>query len=177
MVELLVLEMVEKQYITDQLVLDIIYDTQNLQSESYSRLYNGEIEKDRYGRNMPKPAHGTFRLEYKTSSTRQIMDGFIKLYDNIVNNNLLIRKINICVGNLSNITDENTTKQYEQITLFTDYKEQKYQEEKLQKEQKIQKTIIDIKNKYGKNAIIKGMNLEEGATTCKRNIQIGGHAK
>lgn len=177
MVELLVLEMVEKQYITDQLVLDIIYDTDNLKSESYSKLYNGEIEKDRYGRNMPKPAHGTFRLEYKTSSTRQIMDGFTKLYDSIVNNNLLIRKINICVGNLSNVAEENTNKQYEQINLFTDYKEQKQQEERLQKEQKIQKAIIDIKNKYGKNAIIKGMNLEEGATTCKRNAQIGGHAK
>ena len=96
MVELLVLEMVEKQYITDMLVLDIIYDVENLKNKKYSKLYNGEIKEDRYGRNMPKPAHGTYRLENKTSSTKIIMDGFINLYDNIVNKNLLIRKINIC---------------------------------------------------------------------------------
>ena len=96
MVELLVLEMVEKQYITDMLVLDIIYDVENLKNKKYSKLYNGEIKEDRYGRNIPKPAHGTYRLENKTSSTKIIMDGFINLYDNIVNKNLLIRKINIC---------------------------------------------------------------------------------
>ena len=97
MVELLVLEMVEKQFITDQLVLDVIYDVENLTNPNYSKFYNGEITTDGYGRKVPKPAHGTFRLENKTSSTRLICDGFIKLYDSIVNKKLLIRKINICV--------------------------------------------------------------------------------
>lgn len=97
MVELLVLEMVEKQFITDQLVLDVIYDVENLTNPNYSKIYNGEITTDGYGRKAPKPAHGTFRLENKTSSTRLICDGFIKLYDSIVNKKLLIRKINICV--------------------------------------------------------------------------------
>lgn len=97
MVELLVLEMVEKQFITDQLVLDVIYDVENLTNPNYSKIYNGEITTDGYGRKVPKPAHGTFRLENKTSSTRLICDGFIKLYDSIVNKKLLIRKINICV--------------------------------------------------------------------------------
>lgn len=97
MVELLVLEMVEKQFITDQLVLDVIYDVENLTNPNHSKFYNGEITTDGYGRKVPKPAHGTFRLENKTSSTRLICDGFIKLYDSIVNKNLLIRKINICV--------------------------------------------------------------------------------
>ena len=97
MVELLVLEMVEKQYITDMLVLDVIYDVENLKNKNYSKFYNGEVKKDRYGRDIPKEAHGTFRLENKTSSTKSIMNGFLKLYDDIVNNKLLIRKVYICV--------------------------------------------------------------------------------
>ena len=179
MVELLVLEMVEKQYITDMLVLDIIYDIENLKNKKYSNLYNGEIKKDRYGRNMPKPAHGTYRLENKTSSTKIIMDGFIKLYDNIANKNLSIRKINICVGNLSNESEENKKIEYEQMDLFTNYeekeKELKKKNQNLKREKSLQNAIINIKNKYGKNAIIKGMNLEEGGTTIERNKQIGGH--
>lgn len=179
MVELLVLDMVQKQYVTDQLVLDVIYDIENLTNKNYSKFYNGEIKEDRYGRNAPKPAHGTFRLEKKTSSTRIIMNGFLKLYDSIVNNRLLIRKINICVGNLSNETDIKKEDNYEQIDLFTNYIEleekEKLKNKKLEKEKELQKTIINIKSKYGKNAIIKGMNLEEGATTIERNGQIGGH--
>lgn len=179
MVELLVLDMVQKQYVTDQLVLDVIYDIENLTNKNYSKFYNGEIKEDRYGRNAPKPAHGTFRLEKKTSSTKIIMNGFLKLYDSIVNNKLLIRKINICVGNLSDEKEIKEESKYEQVDLFTNYKELERQREKenkeLQNERKIQNAIIDIKNKYGKNAILKGMNLEEGATTIERNKQIGGH--
>ena len=179
MVELQVLEMVEKNFVTDQLVLDITYDVENLKNEKYSKFYNGEIKIDRYGRNAPKPAHGTFRLEKKTSSTKLIMDGFLKLYDDIVNKKMLIRKINICVGNLFNETEIEENNKYEQIDLFTNYEElsekKKMENKELQKEKILQKTIIDIKNKYGKNAILKGMNLEEGATTIERNGQIGGH--
>ena len=128
---------------------------------------------------MPKPAHGTYRLEQKTSSTKLIMNGFLKLYDAIVDKQLWIRKINICVGNLSDGTEREQENQYEQIDLFTDYREieqnQKEEKQKMQKEKKIQKTIINLKNKYGKNVILKGMNLQEGATTIERNAQIGGH--
>lgn len=179
MVELLVLEMVEKNFITDQLVLDVIYDIENLTNSNYSKFYNGEIKTDRYGRKTPKPTHGTHRLDKKTSSTKLIMNGFLQLYDEIVDKRLLIRKINICVGNLSDEKDIKQDNKYEQIDLFTNYieKEEKKEAEnkKLIKEKDLQKTIIDIKNKYGKNAIIKGMNLEEGATTIERNSQIGGH--
>ncbi len=179
MAELLVLEMVEKGFITDQLVLDIIYDIENLTNKNYNKFYNGEIKADRYGRNIPKPAHGTFRLEKKTSSTKLIMNGFLKLYDDITNKNLLIRKINISVGSLSNENEIMQDGKYEQIDLFTNYGEleekKKSEDKKLMKEKDLQKTIIDIKSKYGKNAIIKGMNLEEGATTIERNGQIGGH--
>lgn len=179
MVELQVLEMVEKNYVTDQLVLDITYDVENLSSKEYSKFYNGEIKIDRYGRNIPKPAHGTFRLENHISSTKLIMNGFLKLYDDIVNRKMLIRKINICVGNLLNETEIKEKNKYEQIDLFTNYGEleekKKKEEKELQKEKALQNAIINIKSKYGKNALIKGMNLEEGATTIERNGQIGGH--
>lgn len=173
MAELLALEMVEKHYITDQLVLDVIYDIDNLTNENYSKYYNGEITIDRYGRRVPKPAHGTYRLENKTSSSKLICEGFVNLYDNITNHKLLIRKINICAGNLSNEYEYKEKKQFEQINLFTDYKQNK----KETKEHQIQETIINIKRRYGKNAILKGIDLEEGATTIDRNKQIGGHSE
>ena len=181
MIELLVLEMVEKRYVTDTLVLDVIYDVENLKNKKYSQFYDGEITEDRYQRNVPKPAHGTFRLKTKTSSTRLIRQGFLQLYDDIVNRKLLIRKINLCVDNLINESEIKQNNEYEQINLFMDYSEIKKKKEieqiKLQNEKRIQNTIIEIKNKYGKNSIIKAMNLEEGATTIERNAQIGGHSE
>lgn len=179
MADEITLDMVEKHFVTDMLVLTIEYDIENLKNAKYSKFYNGEIKEDRYGRRVPKPAHGTFRLENKTFSTRIISNGFVQLFDRIINKNLLVRKIYLTVGNL---TDENELKKvekYEQVNLFTNYGEfaKKEEEEriKLEKEHKIQSAIIGIKNKYGKNAIIKGMDLEESATTIQRNGQIGGH--
>ena len=179
MADEITLGMVEKHFVTDMLVLTIEYDIENLKNAEYSKFYNGEIKEDRYGRRVPKPAHGTFRLENKTFSTRIISNGFVQLFDRIINKNLLVRKIYLTVGNL---TDENELKKvekYEQVNLFTNYGELAKKEEeeriKLEKEHKIQSAIIGIKNKYGKNAIIKGMDLEESATTIQRNGQIGGH--
>ncbi len=179
MADEITLDMVEKHFVTDMLVLTIEYDIENLKNAEYSKFYNGEIKEDRYGRRVPKPAHGTFRLENKTFSTRIISNGFVQLFDRIINKNLLVRKIYLTVGNL---TDENKLKKvekYEQVNLFTNYGELAKKEEeeriKLEKEHKIQSAIIGIKNKYGKNAIIKGMDLEESATTIQRNGQIGGH--
>lgn len=172
MVDLLVLDMVGKKYLTDMLVLTVDYDVENLR---YNNNFNGKLKEDRYGRMVPKPAHGTFRLDNMTSSTMTIMDGFLKLFDKIVNKDLLIRKINICVGNL--LREDEISTSYEQLDLFTDIKEKLKQDEKLQKEKKLQETVIGIKNKYGKNAIIKAFNLEEGATTLSRNRQIGGHSE
>ncbi len=179
MADEITLDMVEKHFVTDMLVLTIEYDIENLKNAKYSKFYNGEIKEDRYGRRVPKPAHGTFRLENKTFSTRIISNGFVQLFDRIINKNLLVRKIYLTVGNL---TDENELKKvekYEQVNLFTNYgelaKKEKEERIKLEKEHKIQSAIIGIKNKYGKNAIIKGMDLEESATTIQRNGQIGGH--
>ena len=179
MTELLTLDMVEKHYVTDQIVLTIGYDTSNLENKKIIDKYNGEIKKDHYGRLVPKDAHGTIRLDHKTSSTTVIMKNIIKLYDKIINPILLTRRINIAVCNLVKEDNKDVITTYKQFDIFTNTEEEDKQIEKDLENEKIerniQRTILDIKNKYGKNAILKGMNLEEGATTIERNKQVGGH--
>ena len=175
MTELLTLDLVEKNLVTDQIVLTIGYDIDNLIDPNLKKYYNGEITTDRYGRKIPKHAHGTINLDHKTSSTKIIMEAAIDLYERIINKNLLTRRINITANNVVN---ENVLKKeeiYEQIDLFKDYEEVNKKRKKEQSEKEIQKAMINIKRKYGKNAIIKGMNLQECATTIERNGQIGGH--
>ncbi len=177
MADLLVLDLVSKHLVTNQLVLTIGYDIENLRDGSD---YDGEVTTDRYGRKIPKHAHGTANMNKKNSSTKLITDAVIELYNKIVNPRLLIRRINLTA---CNVVDENDasakTVQAEQITFFTDYEELERQdkEEKaeLAREKNIQNTVIKLKKKYGKNAILKGMNLEEESTARERNAQIGGH--
>ncbi len=177
MTELLTLDMVDKHFVTDQIVLTIGYDTSNLDNPEIVKKYNDEIKKDFYGRLVPKPAHGTIRLDHQTSSTKLIMDAVLKLYDKIINPFLLTRRINIAVCNLVN--ENNTKTIYKQFDIFSNTNEEMIKQEKEfedeKKERNVQRVILDIKNKYGKNAILKGMNLEEGATTIERNGQVGGH--
>lgn len=175
MTELLTLDLVEKGLVTNQIVLTVGYDKENLIDPFISNSYKGEITIDRYGRKIPKHAHGTINLDHKTSSTKIIMDAVMKLYQRIMNKELLVRRINITANNIVDEETASKEKIYEQIDLFTNYeeKEEKIQEEKSEKE--LQKAMIDIKKKYGKNAIIKGMNLQEDGTTIERNKQIGGH--
>ncbi len=179
MTDLLVLELVDKHLVTNQLVLTIGYDIENLTNSSIRNLYNGEITTDRYGRNIPKHSHGTINLKNSTSSTKVIMEAIEELYEKIINRKLLVRRINVVANNVisENEIDENI--QNEQISLFVDYKkkeqEQKNEYLKRKKENNLQHAIIDIKKRYGKNAILKGMNLEEDGTTIERNAQIGGH--
>lgn len=174
MTELLALDLVEKGLVTNQIVLEIGYDVDNLKSKEISNLYNGEITTDKYGRKVPKHAHGTINIDHQTSSSKILTEHIIKLYEQIINKQLLIRRINITVNNVVN---ENMVKNsnYEQINLFIDYKEVNRKREKEEAEKEIQKAMINIKNKYGKNAIIKGMNLQKEGTTIERNGQIGGH--
>ena len=183
MTDLLVLDLVEKRLVTDQIVLTIGYDIENLTDPERSRKYNGEITIDYYGRQVPKHAHGTINLGKKTSSTKLIMDAVMELYDDIVDKNLLVRRVTIVANRLE---DEKTAKQeevYQQLNLFSDFgtegekkeAEKKAIEEKLQKERRLQEAMLSVKKKYGKNAMLKGMNLEEGAMTMERNRQIGGH--
>lgn len=179
MTDLLVLELVDKQLVTNQIVLTIGYDIENITNLSIKNAYNGEITTDRYGRKIPKHAHGTINLENWTSSTKTIMEATIELYNKIINKNLLIRRINVVANNLINESEINEEKQNEQISLFVDYNQQKIKKTKekinRKKENNLQHAILDIKKKYGKNAILKGMNLEKDGTTIERNSQIGGH--
>ena len=173
MTELLALDLVDKHLVTNQLVLTIGYDVDNLKN-SYIE-YKGEITIDRYGRNIPKHAHGTQNLDHYTSSNKIIGEAVIELFERIINKQLLTRRINISANNLISETEAEKKQSYEQINLFTDYSEVKKKHEKEQKEHELQKSILNIKKKYGKNAILRGMNFEEGATTIDRNSQVGGH--
>ena len=179
MADSLSLDLVSKNLVTDQLILTIGYDIENLTNPNLKNKYNGEVTIDHYGRSIPKHAHGTINLDHKTSSSKLITESAIKLYERIINKDLLVKRINLVA---SNVIDKNKVKDiitYEQYDIFTDYtKLQKQREEELIKEKeedKLQHTLLDIKNKYGKNSILKGMNLEEGGTTIDRNNQIGGH--
>lgn len=175
MTELLTLELVEKHLVTSQIVLTIGYDIDNLIDPYISNTYKGEITVDRYGRKVPKHAHGTINIDHKTSSTKVIMDKVMELYDRIIDNRLLVRRVNLTANNVVDESAAEQTNTFEQIDLFTDYKQKEKEHQDEQEEKQLQQAMLNIKKKYGKNAIIKGMNLEEGATTIERNGQIGGH--
>ena len=177
MLDLLVLDLVDKKLVTDNVTLTIGYDVVNIKNKDID--YDGEIVIDRYGRKIPKHSHGTARMEIKTSSTKIIMENVLNLYDRIINKDLFVRRINISANNLVYEDSVKEEKFIQQFSLFTDSnkvdKERKKIRKYIEEENKIQKAVINIKKKYGKNAILKGMNLEEGATTIDRNSQIGGH--
>lgn len=175
MTELLTLDLVKKELITSKLVLTIGYDIDNLKKPEISQNYFGEITLDRYGRNVPKHAHGTINIDHKTSSTKIITNAVMELYENIMNKNLLVRRINITAEDVVNEEDYKKVKQYEQMDMFIDYNKLEKQRNKEISEKALQKAVLNIKSKYGKNSILKGMNFIEGGTTIERNGQIGGH--
>ena len=131
------------------------------------------MTEDRYGRKVPKHAHGTINLEHKTSSTKLIMHSAVELFDRIIDKNLLTRRINITANNVVNEYEAENKNKFEQMNLFIDYNQK--QKEMEFKEKNLQKSILDIKKKYGKNAVLKGMNFIEGGTMIERNAQVGGH--
>ena len=177
MTDLLVLDLVEKKLKTDQIVLTVGYDIENLADPR--RQYTGPVTTDFYGRRIPKHAHGTANLGEYTSSTRQILSAMTDLFDRIVDQSLLIRRINVTANRVLNADAAAREDIPEQLDLFTDYaaraQRQADEQTALQREQRIQETLLSIRRKYGKNAILKGMNLDEGATARERNGQIGGH--
>ena len=179
MTDLLVLELVEKGYVTDQLVLDVGYDIENLADPERRKKYRGEVKADRYGRVVPKHAHGTANLKKKTSSTSQIMEAVLELYDRIVDENLLIRRVYVTANHALDEQSISEETEFTQMDLFTDYQavaeEQEAEQEKREKERRLQEAMLSVKKKYGKNAMLKGTNLQEGATMQERNNQIGGH--
>ena len=179
MTDLLVLDLVGKGLVTDQMVLDIGYDIENLTNANIVGSYKGEVTTDYYGRKIPKQAHGTANIGRQTSSTMLIMNAVMELFDRIVDKNLLVRRIHVTVCRLVNADSVQKTDSFEQLDLFTDYeavqKKRAEEETALEREKRIQQAILMLREKYGKNAVLKGMNLEEGATTISRNKQIGGH--
>ena len=179
MADNLALDLVEKKLATDQIVLTVGYDIENLNDIGRRKAYTGEIKTDFYGRKVPKHARGTANIGRHTSSARLITDAVTELFERIVDKNLLIRRLNLTANHVvpENAVDNSPIP--EQLSLFEDYEEkerrQKEEEASLEKERKMQDALVDIKHKYGKNAILKGMNFKEGATAKDRNRQIGGH--
>ncbi|MBP5671603.1 MAG: hypothetical protein J6X49_04370 [Victivallales bacterium] len=175
----LVLELVEKHLVTDQMTITVGYDVANLANKERRHNYAGPVVSDHYGRLLPKEAHGSINLGQWTSSSRIIIDAMTRLYDRVVGRGLLVKRIVVAA---SHVLDEKTAllkRKPEQLELFTDYKaleKQRVAEQReLERERRQQKAVIAIRRMFGKNAIFKGMDLEEGATARSRNMQIGGH--
>lgn len=179
MIDLLVLDLVDKGFVTDQIVLTVGYDIENLTDPKRSKAYSGPITIDAYGRKIPKHAHGTANIGRQTSSTKLITEAVMELYDRIVNPSLLIRRLNISANHVVPELSILNEPQIEQLDLFTNYEKLEKQREEenaaLEREKKMQQAVLSIKKKFGKNSILKGMNLQEGATAKDRNQQIGGH--
>ena len=180
MADMLTLDLVDKGLVTDQIVVTVGYDIENLTDPERRAKYHGAIVKDGYGRQIPKHSHGTINLDGHTSSTKKIMCAVSELFDRITDKSLLIRRLNVTANHV--IAESAAPKKndgYEQLDLFTDYAtlqaEQEQEQRELEREKKMQQAMLTIKKKFGKNAILKGMNLEEGATAKDRNAQIGGH--
>ncbi len=179
MADSLALDLVNKKLVSDQMVLTVGYDIENLSREEISSQYKGEVTIDQYGRRIPKHAHGTIHLKQPTSSSKLIVEAVLELFDRIVDSRLLVRRLNVVADKVSEETIVAAEETYEQLNLFTDYvavkKQQEAEQKERERERKMQQAMIEIKKKFGKNAILKGMNLEDGATAKERNRQIGGH--
>ncbi len=179
MIDALVLDLVDNQVVCDQMVLTIGYDIENLSDPKRRANYHGEIRVDPYGRQMPRHSHGTSNLEKPTASAYIIVDTMLELYDRIIDNDLLVRRITMSVNHLQYEWDVDEVEKPLQLTIFDNYEEiqakKKQVEQIIEREKKTQHAIIDIKKKYGKNALLKGMNLKDAATQKDRNQQIGGH--
>ncbi len=183
MAEQLSLDLVKKGLVTDQIVLYVGYDVENVLDKDRMKNYNGEVIKDYYGRLVPAPAGGSMNLGHYTSSTRAMVNAAAQLYEQIIDMNLLIRRVNIVANHTlteeEGASEDRKETEYVQLDLFTDYEAlEKEREAALTSEKKdraLQEAVLNIQQKYGKNAILKGMNLEEGAMTAERNGQVGGH--
>jgi len=175
MTDLLVLDLVDKNLVTDQMVLTVGYDIDNLEDPERRKRYTGPVVMDHYGRKVPRHAHGTVNLRCHTSSTREITEAVMELFDRIVDAELLVRRMNIVACHVLRESEVPNFSSMEQLNLFAQPENTSRMEAQRQREKRRQQAVIGIKKKYGKNAILKGMNLEEGATAISRNQQIGGH--
>ena len=179
MADQLSLDLVDKGLVTKQLTLTVGYDRENLQDPERRKRYHGAVTRDPYGREIPKHAHGTVNLEMSTASAKALIDAASRLFDRIANQGLLIRRLNLTAVRVLPIGSVENAHSCEQLDLFSNFgpaaEARRRQDAALARERKIQAAMLDIKKKYGKNAILKGMNLEDGATARERNRQVGGH--
>ena len=191
MAEQLAMDLVEKKLVTDQIVLTVGYDIDNLKIPDIADRYLGEITIDRYGRSVPKHPHGTGNLDTLTASVSKITETTMTLYERIVDPMLLCRRITLVANHLKDAESVRNEPVYEQLDLFSggllngtngDYgqvvseiERSNNEKERLEKEKHLQEAMLRVKSKYGKNAILKAADLQEGATTIDRNRQIGGH--
>ncbi|MBQ4427883.1 MAG: DNA methylase [Oscillospiraceae bacterium] len=179
MADQLSMDLVRKGLFTDQVVLDVAYDIENLKDPKRAANYKGPIEADYYGREAPKGVHGSQNLGRHTSSTTRIMDAVAAIYDRIVDKNLLVRRFNVAVTHLLQQEEIKRDDTPEQLDLFTDYedleRQRQAEEAELERERRMQHALLTIRDRFGKNAIVKGLNMQEGATAMERNKQVGGH--
>ena len=175
MADNLSLDLAEKNLVTDKLTLTIGYDTESLINPQIAAAYHGEITTDFYGRSIPKHAHGTENLDRKTYSPHTIAEAAVRLFDRIINPKLLVRRVTICACGVTVKSEQTDEYEGEQLDLFIDYAERERKVRAERREENMQLAILKIKHKFGKNAILKGMNFEDGATMRERNGQIGGH--
>ena len=188
MIDQLSLTLLEKRFVTDQIVLTVGYDIDNLKDEKRRNRYHGELKADRYGRILPKSGHGSENLPEPTSSVHVMTEAALRLFDRITDPTLLVRRLYLTANHVQSEDDVKQKQQadggsWEQMDLFSDFledqtqkQEQKKQEQAfLDRERKVQEAMLSIRKKFGKNAMLKGMNLQEGATARERNAQIGGH--
>lgn len=182
MADALALELVEKRLTTDQIVITVGYDKENMTDKTIHTMYDGPVSLDHYGRTVPKHAHATANLTMRTSSGRMIVEATRRLFEQSANPLLLVRRLNICANHIASEPLVYVGEQRSlptQLDIFDDYKKQRKEARRLgrtlEKEKRVQETLINIKKKFGKNAILKGLNFNEGATARERNNQIGGH--
>lgn len=182
MAELMALDLVAKKLVTDQVVLTVGYDVENLKNAKSDGGYQGEIVADYYGRLVPKHAHGTENLKEFSSSAKEISEAVLAIFDRVLDPTLLVRRINVAANHVIAESEAEKKEKYEQLDLFRDFafgndapKQDEKEKERLQREKKMQQAILGLQKRYGKNAVLKGTDLEEGATTRERNGQIGGH--
>ncbi|MCR5369631.1 MAG: DNA methylase [Clostridium sp.] len=181
MAEFLVLDLAEKGLTTDQVTLTVGYDILNLQDPELRKKVKIPTETDHYGREVPKRAYGSENLGRRTSSGEIIISAMLRLYDRIVEPDLLVRRMYTAAVHVEPEQREKEAPRYEQLDMFTDYeareREKKAEEERLAREKRMQKAVLEIQKKFGKNAVLKGTSLQEGATAAERNGQVGGHKK
>ncbi len=179
MTDLLALDLVDKKLVTGQIALAVGYDVESLADPMIRKAYRGEVTMDQYGRAVPKSVHGTINLARQTSSAKMLLDAVTELFERIVDKNLLVRRVNIAANRVIDEAAAQKAGKFEQLDLFTDYSavqaQKEAEEAALAREKRMQEAMLSIKKRHGRNAILKGMNLEDGGTTVDRNRQIGGH--